>query len=204
MIDLNTDAVIMCGGYGTRIRDMLPPGQPKALADINGKPFLRILIDHLRSKGFRRYALCCSYGQDLIKAEFANDDDVGFFCEDEPMGTGATLRNLLRESITELSRVFVVINGDTFCDVDYARLLKVHSIIPNSIMTVVRNGYVNAGVFAVHSGIATVLEWEPRTRFNIEELPIHSAVSIIDTKTPFIDIGTPAGLLAAREKFGNA
>ena len=117
------------------------------------------------------------------------------------MGTGVTLRNLLRESITELSRSFVLINGDTFCDVKYEILLKAHAIIPNSLMTVVRCGYVNCGVFVVHGGIATVLEWEPRTRFNIEELPIHSAVSIIDTKTPFIDIGTPAGLLAAREKF---
>ena len=42
----NCDFLILCGGKGTRLHSTLP-GVPKLLVQINGKPLIQYLINHL-------------------------------------------------------------------------------------------------------------------------------------------------------------
>ena len=128
------DAVILCGGLGTRLQPVVPD-RPKALAAIQGTPFLDILVDDLRRQGIRRFVFCVGHMKEQIIAHFSGrtDSDYFFSAEDSPLGTGGAVRNaqpLIR------SDPFLVLNGDSFCRVDYAALLRFHQA-KRSALTVV-------------------------------------------------------------------
>src|ERR1700739_1727591 len=53
--------LILAGGYGIRIKHLLPPDTPKFLAPINGKPFADYLIQSLHKQGIRRITLALSH-----------------------------------------------------------------------------------------------------------------------------------------------
>jgi NDP-sugar pyrophosphorylase family protein len=118
------DALILCGGLGTRLRPVLA-GRPKGLAQIRGRPFLDVLVARLLRRGLTRFIFCAGYGADQIAAHYARRDDAEFVMslEERPLGTGGAVRQalpLLR------SDPFFVMNGDSFCDVDYEALYRFH------------------------------------------------------------------------------
>jgi NDP-sugar pyrophosphorylase family protein len=84
------DVAILCGGLGTRIRDVLG-GLPKALAPVNGQPFLAGLITALKAAGLRRFVLCTGVGAEQIERQFTDVSGVVFSAEAEPLGTGGAL-----------------------------------------------------------------------------------------------------------------
>lgn len=195
------DAVILAGGLGTRIAHMIPPGQPKAMIDINGRPFIRLLLDRLKSQGFEQFTVCVGYGQQQIIDEVTKDPALAtFFCEHEQLGTGAALRAMLRMPSIKLSDPFFLLNGDTISDTALAPALDAHEHSKN-LLTAIRYLNKNIGTFVVSSEIRTALEWEPRGVFNLEDLPIHGHVGIFNTTLPYFDIGTWAGLVDVRERF---
>ena len=51
-----TDAVILCGGLGTRLAQTIKD-RPKPMAEIEGRPFLDLIIDYLYVSGIRRFIL---------------------------------------------------------------------------------------------------------------------------------------------------
>ena len=51
-----TDVLILCGGLGTRFKTVRED-IPKALAPIQGTPWIDLLIDDLVAQGFRRIIL---------------------------------------------------------------------------------------------------------------------------------------------------
>ena len=61
--------VILCGGQGTRIREVSEK-LPKPLIDIGGKPILWHIMKIYRSHGFRRFVLCLGYKGWDIKEYF--------------------------------------------------------------------------------------------------------------------------------------
>ena len=60
------DVVILCGGFGTRL-GAEAKDRPKPMVDINGKPFLDILIGHVVSFGFTRIILCTGHKSQYIE-----------------------------------------------------------------------------------------------------------------------------------------
>mgnify|MGYP001565295206 CR=1 FL=1 len=61
------DAVILCGGEGTRIRHLLPKGTPKCMADIDGTPFLELFLASLTiKKKWGKIILCTGYRHGYI------------------------------------------------------------------------------------------------------------------------------------------
>ncbi len=119
-----TDTLILCGGLGTRLRPALS-GRPKGLAEIQGRAFLDLLVDELVRNGLRRLVLCTGYGSEQIAAHYRNRSDAEFVfsAEDRPLGTGGAIAHALPEVRSD---PFLVVNGDSFCRVDYASLLKAH------------------------------------------------------------------------------
>ena len=61
--------VILCGGQGTRIREVSEK-LPKPLIDIGGKPILWHIMKVYRAHGFRRFVLCLGYKGWDIKEYF--------------------------------------------------------------------------------------------------------------------------------------
>ena len=63
--------VILCGGYGTRIRDVAE-NIPKPMIPIGGFPILWHIMKYYASFGHRDFILCLGYKSDVIKDFFLN------------------------------------------------------------------------------------------------------------------------------------
>lgn len=119
-----TDVAVLCGGLGARLRNVVS-GRPKILARIGEKTFLDILVDNLTSHGFRKLVLCTGYSRQQVKEYVSQKGyDLIFSEEDEPLGTGGAIKNA-RGLIK--SHPFMVINGDSICNVDLREFMDYHA-----------------------------------------------------------------------------
>ena len=118
------DVVILCGGKGTRLHPVVSD-RPKGLARFGNKPFLDILIEYVISQGFRRIILCVGYMKEHIIDYYKHRDDISisFSEEYEPFGTGGAVKNA--KSLIQ-SRTFLVMNGDSICQVDLHDFYQFH------------------------------------------------------------------------------
>lgn len=119
------DVIILCGGLGIRLRDAVGD-RPKSMAEISGRPFLDILVDYVARYGFTRFILCTGFKGDLIKRYFENKRGRLIFVvsgEDQPLGTAGAIKNA--ESFIE-SDMFLVLNGDSLCEIDIEDFIKFH------------------------------------------------------------------------------
>jgi glucose-1-phosphate cytidylyltransferase len=64
-------AVILAGGYGTRISEESMT-KPKPMIEINGKPILWHIMKEYSYYGFNEFIICAGYKQHVIKEFFAN------------------------------------------------------------------------------------------------------------------------------------
>jgi len=116
-------AVILAGGLGTRMRPMTEQ-VPKPMLPVNGKPFLYHQLRLLESRGFRRVLLLVGYLGEQIEEYFDSgagatlEVGISYSYESSPLGTGGALKN----AAAKLDPAFVVLNGDTYLDVDYRKL----------------------------------------------------------------------------------
>ncbi len=118
-------AVILAGGLGTRLRTAVAD-RPKVLAEVNGRPFVAWLLDRIANSGIRKCLLCTGYMADQVCNVLGyehNGMQIGYSRELEPLGTAGALRQAL--PLLEGSPV-LVLNGDSFCSVQYATLLTQH------------------------------------------------------------------------------
>ena len=60
------EALILCGGFGTRLRHVVSDKQ-KILAEVNGRPFVFYLLDQLCEVGISRANLCTGYKGACVK-----------------------------------------------------------------------------------------------------------------------------------------
>lgn len=65
--------VILCGGYGTRIRDVAE-NIPKPMIPIGNKPILWHIMNYYAGFGFKEFILCLGYKSEIIKDFFINYD----------------------------------------------------------------------------------------------------------------------------------
>jgi D-glycero-alpha-D-manno-heptose 1-phosphate guanylyltransferase len=120
-------AVLLVGGLGTRLQSVVP-STPKALAAVGNKPFLELLVRQLRYQGIRHLVMCTGYLSDQIENEFRDgtswDVAIEYSIESHPLGTAGALKlsqNHLRDSPD-----FLVMNGDSFSEIDFHQLLRFH------------------------------------------------------------------------------
>jgi len=110
-------AAILAGGLGTRLRPVIAD-RPKVLAEVLGRPFLSYLLDQVAAAGLRLVVMCTGYMGAQVQSAFR--DSYGplrlvYSHESSPLGTGGALRRAL--PLLESDPV-LVLNGDSFCDLD--------------------------------------------------------------------------------------
>ena len=66
-----TQAVILAGGRGTRLRP-LTLTRPKPMVQIQGKPFVEYQVEQLRQQGFKRVLLLLGYLPEVVRDYFGN------------------------------------------------------------------------------------------------------------------------------------
>jgi D-glycero-alpha-D-manno-heptose 1-phosphate guanylyltransferase len=119
------EAIILAGGFGTRLRSVVRD-LPKPMADVGGKPFISYLVDSLSDSGVKRIIFSVGYGRDAIMNYFGNaSGDISFIYAEEtqPLGTGGAILNALKFAEDEN---LLVLNGDSFFDVDLKGLYNAH------------------------------------------------------------------------------
>jgi len=120
-------AVILAGGLGVRLKPITET-IPKPLVEINGKPFLEYLIDHLKKNGIKKIILCVAYLGDKIENYFGDGTRFGveikYSYEKELLGTAGAIKNA--ENLIETEN-FLVFNGDTYTQIDLGAFLKSHN-----------------------------------------------------------------------------
>lgn len=111
------EAVILAGGSGTRLRQIVPH-LPKPMAEIAGRPFLEILLSSLAKKKFSRVILSVGFMAEKIIEHFGHQFSgmsLIYAVEDKPLGTGGALRFALSQATQD--HVFIF-NGDTYLDLE--------------------------------------------------------------------------------------
>lgn len=110
---MNSTAVILVGGKGTRLSSVLPD-TPKPLAPVAGRPFLEFIFDQLIRDGFQKAVLLTGHKAenfDVYKNQNWHGIQIRCVRETEPLGSAGALLNA-REEIG--LKPFVLLNGDTY------------------------------------------------------------------------------------------
>lgn len=119
-------ALILAGGLGTRLRGVLTD-IPKPMAPVAGRPFLEHLVFQLRGSGVTEIVLSTGHLANVIRDHFGDGSALGvsiaYSHEEQPLGTGGAIK-LAEDHLT--SPAFLVLNGDSFLDLDIARLVEMH------------------------------------------------------------------------------
>jgi len=129
-------AVILVGGLGTRLRSVVT-SKPKVMAPIGERSFLELLVRQLRSQGIRRFVFCTGYLADQIESKFGDgkgwDVSIEYSKEEIPLGTGGAVK-LARRYLGDAPE-FLVLNGDSFLEIDLPSLLAFHRQHEGAIAT---------------------------------------------------------------------
>jgi NDP-sugar pyrophosphorylase family protein len=119
-------ALILAGGLGTRLRK-ITKDTPKVMVNIKERPFLEYLILQLKNYNLNDIILCTGYLKEKIESYFGNGNHLGvnivYSEEPKPLGTGGAIK--LAESLVK-SDDFIVMNGDSFFDIDLDKLISYH------------------------------------------------------------------------------
>ncbi len=124
---LDLPVVVLCGGLGTRLRSAVAD-RPKALATVGDRPFLAVQLEALRDRGARRFVLCVGHMAEQIEAAFGDGSALGVRIDysrdgEQLLGTAGALKRAEQH----FAPAAVVVNGDTYLDLDLSRLVRVHS-----------------------------------------------------------------------------
>lgn len=160
-------AVILCGGFGTRLRPFTEV-LPKPLMPINGKPILEIVINKLKKNNFKNIILSIGYKGDLIKSFFGNGKKYGvkinYIEEKKPLGTMGPLK-----LIKKMPNNFLVMNGDILTNLNLSKFFIKHvrskSIF--TISTISRDHLIDYGVIKFNKNKVTSFIEKPKKNFNV-------------------------------------
>jgi D-glycero-alpha-D-manno-heptose 1-phosphate guanylyltransferase len=221
------EAVILAGGLGTRIREVVPD-LPKVMAPVAGRPFLELLLRMLAGKGFTRVVLSVGYLSEVIVDHFGSSFaglELAYEIEESPLGTGGAMVAALARCRED--DVFVL-NGDTFIDLEVDALLEMWRtdpaplIIAREVPDVARfgaldvdgarvlrileksasgPGLINAGCYFVPRklfGSTAVKPFSFERDFLPQQLSSRTFNHFV-TRGLFIDIGIPADYARAQE-----
>ena len=119
--------VLLVGGMGTRLRAVLP-STPKPLALVGETPFLELLVLQLQAQGMRRLVMCTGHLAGQIESQFGDGRNwnvaIAYSRETEPLGTAGALK--FAAGHLEQEPEFLVMNGDSFLEMDLRQFVRFH------------------------------------------------------------------------------
>jgi NDP-sugar pyrophosphorylase family protein len=120
-------AVLLVGGLGTRLRPAVP-SLPKALASVGDRPFLELLVRQLGAQGIRHLVMSTGYLAEQVEEVFGDGSAFGatieYSKETVPLGTAGAIK--LAQRCVQNESEFLVINGDTFLEIDFNEFVLSH------------------------------------------------------------------------------
>lgn len=123
----HTDAVILVGGKGTRLRP-LTMSTPKPMLPTAGVPFLAHLLGRIKAAGITHVVLGTSFKAEVFEEYLGDGSDLGleieYVVEETALGTGGGIRNVLPRLRHDTALVF---NGDVLGGTDVVAVLDTHA-----------------------------------------------------------------------------
>ncbi len=120
-------AVILVGGFGTRLRP-LTINTPKPLIPLVNRPFFDHTLYMLRYHGITEVVLAVGYRSETFQQTYGDGAAQGMsitYCyEDEPLDTGGAIKNV--EANLTPGETFLVFNGDVLTDLDLTAMIQYH------------------------------------------------------------------------------
>lgn len=172
-------AIVLAGGYGTRMGD-LTKNLPKPLLEVGGKPVLEQIIDRLNLHGIYQIIINTHYLP--VHINKALETRTLYYHVPRLLGHKGTIY-ALRDWIA--GDYFFVINGDTLSNVNYSEMINLKE--PDKILTLMDENRA-AGTWLYPSSYLTN-----------SEIPIKP---YRPSDLEWIDIGIPFRLKEARRKYG--
>jgi mannose-1-phosphate guanylyltransferase / phosphomannomutase len=119
-------AVIIAGGFGTRMRP-LTYNRPKPVVTVANRPFVIHQIELLKRYGITDIILNLHYLPSNMELILGDGRDFGvkisYSIEKNPLGTAGAVKNA--ESMFD-KEPLIVFNGDILTDIDISELIKFH------------------------------------------------------------------------------
>lgn len=120
-------AVVLVGGFGTRLRP-LTLTRPKQMLPVVDRPMLEHVVGGLARHGVEEVTLSLGYREDVFRAAYPDGECAGvalrYAVEPEPLDTAGAVR--FAATAAGIDETFVVVNGDVFTDLDLRALWDRH------------------------------------------------------------------------------
>ncbi len=200
---LPLSAVIMAGGFGTRLRP-LTNNLPKPLLPIGGRPIMELIVEQLRDAGIRQFDVTTHYLPEKIMAHFGDGRSFGieitYVSEETPLGTAGALG-----LIENPNRPLLVINGDILTTLDFRAMWSFHRANKAALTVAVRQYeyQVPYGVMESEGAYLHQLSEKPRLNFLVNagiyllepavrpHIPTGQRFNMTDLMQSLLDDGRP-------------
>lgn len=120
-------AVVLVGGFGTRLRP-LTLRTPKQMLPIVNRPMIEWVLGHLGRHGVDQAVLALGFQSDDFASAYPDGQCAGvelhYAVEDEPLDTAGAI--LFAANDAGIRERFVVMNGDVLTDLDLTALVAFH------------------------------------------------------------------------------
>lgn len=120
-------AVVLVGGFGTRLRP-LTNHSPKPMLAVGHRPMIALLVDRLARGGVTDVVLALGFKPEPFMEAFPDgkcgDVNLTYAVEPEPLDTGGAIRFAAESA--GIDDTFVVANGDVLTDLSVADLIAAH------------------------------------------------------------------------------
>ncbi|WP_206810458.1 nucleotidyltransferase family protein [Paradesulfitobacterium ferrireducens] len=214
------EAIILAGGLGTRLRSVISE-LPKPMAPVGGKPFLAYLLQYLGRERVDKVILATGYLHEKVKDYFQHSYlgiEIDYSREIEPLGTGGAIQKALAK--VEEKKV-VVLNGDTYFDVNIVDLVQKHSALQADVTLALKtltdydrygnvltqedkiigfaskglrtSGTINGGIYVLQRNLFK--RFQLPQKFGFEDFLMNYvnelALAAVVSDAYFIDIGVP-------------
>lgn len=120
-------AVVLVGGFGTRLRP-LTNTRPKQMLPIVNRPMIEHVVGHLTEHGIDDVVLSMGYRPDAFAAAYPSGVCAGarlhYAVEPEPLDTAGAIRFAALDA--GIDETFLVLNGDVLTDLDVSSFVAFH------------------------------------------------------------------------------
>ncbi|MDE1853388.1 MAG: nucleotidyltransferase family protein [Thaumarchaeota archaeon] len=170
----NTQAAILCGGRGERLKPLTDYFQ-KVMIPIGPKklPLLAYIIALMRNHSITKIALLTGYRSEDIRRYFGDGSaqrvDLSY-SEDTKRRKGSlnAVANALSSGAISGANELLIYYGDILTDLDITQLLEVHRRSRAGVTLVLDKGYtLPVGVAEVEGGIVTSLKEKPKMDLSV-------------------------------------